>query len=97
MHSTTVAVDLAKSVFERAIVDEKGTITERLRLNRARFSAFFVQRPSCRVLMEACGVAALTTGRAALQGTDTRWSCCRHSTCVATSGAARPIGPMPLH
>ena len=57
MHSTTVAVDLAKSVFELAIVDEKGTITERLRLNRARFSAFFVQRSSCRVLMEACGSA----------------------------------------
>ena len=57
MHSTTVAVDLAKSVFELAIADEEGKITERLRLNRVRFSAFFVQRPSCRVLMEACGSA----------------------------------------
>lgn len=57
MHSTTVAVDLAKSVFELAVADEQGKITERLRLNRARFSAFFVQRPSCRVLMEACGSA----------------------------------------
>jgi transposase len=57
MHSTTVAVDLAKSVFELAISDAEGKITERLRLNRARFSAFFVQRPRCRVLMEACGSA----------------------------------------
>lgn len=57
MHSTTVAVDLAKSVFELAIADAEGKITERLRLNRGRFSAFFVQRPSCRVLMEACGSA----------------------------------------
>jgi transposase len=57
MHSTTVAVDLAKSVFELAIADAEGKITERLRLNRSRFSAFFVQRPSCRVLMEACGSA----------------------------------------
>ena len=57
MHSTTVAVDLAKSVFELAIADDEGKIIERLRLNRARFSAFFVQRPSCRVLMEACGSA----------------------------------------
>jgi len=35
----------------------RGKITERLRLNRSRFSAFFVQRPRCRVLMEACGSA----------------------------------------
>jgi hypothetical protein len=39
MHSTTVAVDLAKSVFEPAIADEEGKITERLRLNRTRFCA----------------------------------------------------------
>jgi len=57
MHSTTVAVDLAKNVFELAVADADGRIRERLRLNRARFSSFFVQRPPCRVLMEACGSA----------------------------------------
>lgn len=57
MHSTTVAVDLAKNVFELAVADSDGKISERLRLNRARFSAYFVQRPPCRVLMEACGGA----------------------------------------
>src|SRR5215475_8984856 len=57
MHSTTVAVDLAKNVFELAVSDCEGEIGERLRLNRARFAAFFVQRPPCRVLMEACGSA----------------------------------------
>jgi transposase len=57
MHSTTVAVDLAKNVFELAVTDSKGEIGERLRLSRARFAAFFVQRPACRVLMEACGSA----------------------------------------
>lgn len=57
MHSTTVAVDLAKSVFELAVADAEGKITERLRLNRGRFAAFFVQRSSCHVLMEACGSA----------------------------------------
>jgi transposase len=57
MHSTTVAVDLAKNVFELAVADGDGRISERLRLNRARFSAFFVQRPPSRVLMEACGSA----------------------------------------
>jgi transposase len=57
MHSTTVAVDLAKNVFELAVADAEGRIGERLRLNRARFSSFFVHRAPCRVLMEACGSA----------------------------------------
>jgi transposase len=57
MHSTTVAVDLAKNVFELAVADSEGKIRERLRLNRARFSSFFVHRAPCRVLMEACGSA----------------------------------------
>lgn len=57
MHSTTVAVDLAKNVFELAVADESGRIAERLRLSRARFASFFVHRPPCRVLMEACGSA----------------------------------------
>lgn len=68
MHSTTVAVDLAKNIFELAIADAEGKITERLRLNRVRFSAFFVQRPSCRVLMEACGSAHYWARRIAMHG-----------------------------
>ena len=48
MHSTTVAVDLAKNVFELAVADSEGKIGERLRLNRARFSSFFVHRAPCR-------------------------------------------------
>jgi transposase len=57
MNCTTVAVDPAKNVFELAIADAQGRIGERLRLSRARFLAFFVQRPPSRVLMEACGSA----------------------------------------
>jgi len=57
MNATTVAVDLAKNVFELAVADSDGKIGERLRLNRARFSSFFVHRAPCRVLMEACGSA----------------------------------------
>jgi len=57
MHSTTVAVDLAKNVFELAVADGEGKIHKRLRLNRVRFAAFFVQCPPSRVLMEACGSA----------------------------------------
>jgi transposase len=68
MHSTTVAVDLAKNVFELAVADAQGKIGERLRLNRARFSAFFLQRPPSRVLMEACGSAHYWARRIASQG-----------------------------
>jgi len=87
MHSTTVAVDLAKNVFELAVADSEGKIGERLRLNRARFSSFFVHRAPCRVLMEACGTP--TTGLAASQSTVTRFGCCRLNTCASTSGATR--------
>jgi len=49
MHSTTVAVDLAKNVFELAVADAEGKIGERLRLNRSRFSSFLciVRRAAC--------------------------------------------------
>jgi glyoxylase-like metal-dependent hydrolase (beta-lactamase superfamily II) len=57
MNSTTVAVDLAKNVFELAIAGADWRISERQRLNRARFAAFFVHRAPCRVVMEAYGSA----------------------------------------
>jgi transposase len=86
MHSTTVAVDLAKNVFELAVADSEGKIGERLRLNRARFSSFFVHRAPCRVLMEACGSAHYWARRIGAHG-----SCCPRSTCASTSGATRLI------
>jgi transposase len=72
MHSTTVAVDLAKNVFELAVADAEGKIGERLRLNRARFSSFFVHRAPCRVLMEACGSAHYWARRIAGYGHEVR-------------------------
>lgn len=57
MNATTVAVDLAKTVFERAISDEHGRLVERKRLSREGFARFFVNRPPCRIVMEACGAA----------------------------------------
>ncbi len=53
----TVAVDLAKTVFQVVVADERGKITERRRLTRAQFERFWENRASCRVLMEACGSA----------------------------------------
>ncbi|HEV2121414.1 MAG TPA: IS110 family transposase, partial [Chloroflexota bacterium] len=57
MSRVTVAVDLAKSVFQLVVADEHGKITERRRLSRAQFERFWENRTSCRVLMEACGTA----------------------------------------
>lgn len=57
MNSTTVAVDLAKHVFELAVAGADWRISERYRLNRTKFTQFFARRPPCQVVMEACGSA----------------------------------------
>jgi transposase len=54
---TTIAVDLAKSVFEVAVSKEPGRVCQRRRLTRGQMTAFFVNRPAATVLMEACGTA----------------------------------------
>lgn len=57
MHATTVAIDLAKEVFELAFTDAQGRVLERKRLSRKAFARVMEQRPPLRVLMEACGSA----------------------------------------
>ncbi|MGH9797305.1 MAG: IS110 family transposase [Candidatus Polarisedimenticolia bacterium] len=57
MEHTTIAVDLAKSVFEVAVSDQPGRLEERHRLSRAAFLRFFVDRPAATVVLEACGSA----------------------------------------
>ena len=57
MERTTIAVDLAKSVFEVAVANERGQILELKRLGRASFRRLLATRPSSRVVMEACGTA----------------------------------------
>jgi transposase len=57
MHATTVAVDLAKSVFQIAVADEQWRIIETQRLNRSQFERWFVNRSVGLVVMEACGSA----------------------------------------
>ena len=53
----TIAVDLAKSVFEIAVSVEPGVVSERHRVSRAGFARFFVNRPAATVVMEACSSA----------------------------------------
>jgi transposase len=57
MNATTVAVDLAKNDFELAVAELTGRVVERRRLSRTTFARFFVNRPACHIVMEACGSA----------------------------------------
>lgn len=54
---TTVAVDLAKSVFQLALADASWKVNESHRLTRAQFERFFDNREIDLVVMEACGSA----------------------------------------
>lgn len=57
MNPTTVAVDLAKSVFELAVADEHWKVVERARLTRGQFERWFQNRSVRLVVMEACATA----------------------------------------
>ena len=59
MESTTVAVDLAKSVFEVAVANERGQITERKRCGRTAFMRFAELDRELRELAAADPVCAL--------------------------------------
>jgi transposase len=58
MDATTVAVDLAKDVFEVALANRAGRIFEPKRLTRRQFERFVDTLPAgTAVIMEACGTA----------------------------------------
>lgn len=57
MNTTTVAVDLAKSVFQLAVADDNWRVTEQHRLTRSQFEKWFANRNATLVIMEACGSA----------------------------------------
>lgn len=58
MDATTVAVDLAKDVFEVALANRAGRIVDRRRLTRRQFERFVDELDSeATVVMEACGTA----------------------------------------
>jgi transposase len=56
-YSTTIAVDLAKNIFEIAVSDSPGHVRENHRLSRARFDRFFAQHKPATVVFEACSSA----------------------------------------
>lgn len=57
MQHTTIAVDVAKSVFEVAVSHRPGKVSARHRLTRRRFARFLGEQPPATVVMEACGMA----------------------------------------
>lgn len=57
MHATTVAVDLAKSVFQLVVADEHWRVVDTQRLTRTQFERWFVNRSISLVVMESCGSA----------------------------------------
>lgn len=57
MKSTTIALDLAKTIFEVAVSHHPGQVASRHRLTRTKLLAFFHQQPPAIVVMEACGSA----------------------------------------
>ena len=57
MKNTTIAIDLAKSVFEIGISDRPGHVAQNHRLSRSELGAFLAAQPPATVVMEACGSA----------------------------------------
>jgi transposase len=57
MEHTTIAVDLAKSVFQVAVSERPGHVDHERRLSVERLLPFFAQQPPATVVLEACGSA----------------------------------------
>lgn len=57
MKNTTIAIDLAKSVFEVGISDRPGHVVANHRLSREQIIPFMANQPTTTVVMEACSSA----------------------------------------
>ena len=55
MKTTTIAIDLAKSVFEVGISYHPGHVAQTHRLSRKELAEFMAAQPGASVIMEACG------------------------------------------
>jgi transposase len=82
--STTIAIDVAKSVFEIALSDRPGRVVKRQRLSRSQFTRFLATRRPATVLMEACGMAHFWGRQAAA---------CGHRVVLLPPHAVRPYVP----
>ena len=72
MNATTVAVDVAKNVFELAIADAQWRVVGSARLTRGQFERWFDNRDVALVIMEACGSAHHWARTLAARGIEVR-------------------------
>jgi len=72
MHATTIAVDLAKSVFQVSMANQAHRVIDRKRLTRSQFERFISQHPETTVVMEACATANYWSQYAQAHGHTTR-------------------------
>jgi len=57
MNTTTIGVDLSKSVFQVSLANAAGRIIEQKRLSRAQYERFLAEQPAAEIVMEACATA----------------------------------------
>ncbi len=72
MKNTTIAIDLAKSVFEVGISQRPGHVEKSRRLSRSQFLPFLARQEPARVVMEACGSAHYWARQLERQGHEVR-------------------------
>jgi transposase len=81
MEPTTIAIDLAKRVFQIHYVEpETGAIHSKV-FKRAQLVPFFANRHSSRVVMEACGSAHHWAWPGCWRGLATTCGSSQHSSC----------------
>jgi len=79
MDAKTIAVDLAKDVFEVAIANRADRIVDRQRLTRRQFEGLVSTLPAgVTIVMEACGTAHYWGQRCRAQGADVRLLPCQY-------------------
>ena len=73
MNTTTIGVDLAKSVFQVSLAGSSGSVVvERKRLSRPQFQRFLAQQPASEIVLEACATAHHWARTAQAYGHQTR-------------------------
>ena len=72
MHATTIAVDLAKSVFQISLANQANRVIDRKRLTRTQFERFISQYPATNIVMEACATANFWSQYAQAHGHTTK-------------------------
>jgi transposase len=82
--SITIAVDVAKTIFEVAVSDRPGRVVKRARLSRSQFTRLLITHPPATLLMEACGTAHFWGRQAVAHG---------HRAVLLPPHAVRPYVP----